>query len=161
MPLEGRRELSMRKQLPSVCFLLLAGQQITPHVLAVRGDPLDVWYISVPVSIVSIPVTWLVCVRESSREVLLELGVKGGHCPRGDSQRIGSGGTMVARRGWKYQEPVAAILVRLHGRRPRPEYLPLSYGQKKSGPSVGNESIHRLSEIFFQLFCNRKISTKK
>ncbi|GBN82279.1 hypothetical protein AVEN_167682-1 [Araneus ventricosus] len=36
------RELSMRSCCQSVCFLLLMDSQ-KPHVLAVRGDPLDGW----------------------------------------------------------------------------------------------------------------------
>ncbi|GBM91809.1 hypothetical protein AVEN_274657-1, partial [Araneus ventricosus] len=37
----------MRRCCRSVCFLLLMDSNI-PHVLAVRGIPLDGWYISVP-----------------------------------------------------------------------------------------------------------------
>ncbi|GBN03082.1 hypothetical protein AVEN_208850-1 [Araneus ventricosus] len=79
-----RRGLSMRSCRRSVCFFLLMDSQ-KPHVLAVRGDPLDGWYTadhSASIGWYLAPfVVRLLGIKRIGH--FLGLDVKGGHCPRG------------------------------------------------------------------------------
>ncbi|GBN06856.1 hypothetical protein AVEN_94868-1, partial [Araneus ventricosus] len=93
------------KRLPLCLLRASRGQQIYPHVLAVRGVPLDGWYISVP----GVSIGWY----PSHMAGLLNVIKRRGHSlglalrvvtvPGGDSERMGSGYHHGKCRGWKFQ----------------------------------------------------------
>ncbi|GBM10829.1 hypothetical protein AVEN_198-1 [Araneus ventricosus] len=81
----------MRSSCRSVCFLLLMDSKL-PHVLAVRGVPLDGWCISVPgVSIGWYPSHMAGLLKGIKRRGhSLGLALRVVTVPGGDPQRIGS-----------------------------------------------------------------------
>ncbi|GBL89754.1 hypothetical protein AVEN_274209-1 [Araneus ventricosus] len=83
----------MRSCSHSVCFLLLMDSNI-PHVLAVRGDPLDGWYISVPgVSIGCYPshFFWSAQVNQAQVANFRGLALRVVNVPGSGPERIGPG----------------------------------------------------------------------